>query len=498
MNSPVSRLVSPDVIAAAPSALAVSIYRAPARGEGSIDLDFLHGFALITETRQVSLPAGVSRLRFEGVADGIEAVSAIVSGLPNGILEKNRDAAVLSPASLIAASLGKAVTLERSNRRTGISERMPGTLLSDADGGLVFQTPQGVEALRCSGLPETFVFDGDAGLSATPTLSVLVKVAQPTTRTVTLSYLTRGFDWAADYTATLSADGKTVALGAWVTLANSNGVGFPHAHTQVIAGRVNHEDGYVEPFELGGAIIANCWPRGSTSDPMEATRMLKKAELLRFAGADALKMPAAALAEMSGTAARRVEQEQLGDLKLYRVPDRTSVASRQSKQVRLLDRSGVPVTTVYAADIGPAQEAYSLPAERLLRTINITANHLGLPLPSGSVSVLAKRDGWPFLVHETKLRDLAVNEDVELSLGNSPDVQVSVDPEKTSADHVTRIEVSNAKTQTIDFELHVRLPVGMRIVHADVAQGSKNGRPLFKLKVPGNSVSTFRFVSRSS
>ena len=60
--------------------------------------------------RTVHLPAGVSRLRFEGVADGIEPASAIVTGLPDGVLEKNRDGAVLSPSALIAAAVGKPVS----------------------------------------------------------------------------------------------------------------------------------------------------------------------------------------------------------------------------------------------------------------------------------------------------------------------------------------------------------------------------------------------------
>src|SRR3546814_18230215 len=57
--------------------------------------------------------------------------------------------------------------------------------------------------------------------------------------TVTLSYLARGFDWSADYVATLGADGSTLDLGAWVTLANGNGTGFPQASTTVVAGRLN-------------------------------------------------------------------------------------------------------------------------------------------------------------------------------------------------------------------------------------------------------------------
>src|SRR6202041_3514078 len=69
--------VAADIVAEKPSALSVTVYRAPQRGSGSIVLDRLEGFALISETRTVHLPAGVSRLRFEGVADGIEPASAI-------------------------------------------------------------------------------------------------------------------------------------------------------------------------------------------------------------------------------------------------------------------------------------------------------------------------------------------------------------------------------------------------------------------------------------
>ncbi len=81
------------------------------------------------------LPAGLSRLKFEGVADGIEPASAIVTGLPQGVIEKNRDAKLLSPSALIESALGKPVELLRSNRKTGKTERLGGTLLSDAGGG---------------------------------------------------------------------------------------------------------------------------------------------------------------------------------------------------------------------------------------------------------------------------------------------------------------------------------------------------------------------------
>src|SRR5882724_3544897 len=78
---PAAQVRAADVLADPPSDLIVTVYRAPSREAGSINLDDLRGFALISETRTVHLPAGKSRLRFEGVADGVEPASAIITGL---------------------------------------------------------------------------------------------------------------------------------------------------------------------------------------------------------------------------------------------------------------------------------------------------------------------------------------------------------------------------------------------------------------------------------
>jgi hypothetical protein len=508
-----------DTLASMPSDLSVTVYRAPARRSGSITLDDLGGFALISETRTVRFPAGVSRLRFEGVADGIEPSSAIVTGLPAGVIEKNREGKLLSPSALVAASVGKSVTLLRTDKKTGKTARSAGTIRSDAGGGVVFETSEGIEALRCSGLPESLSFTGVEDLAATPTLSVLVRSSEPVTRTVTLSYLAREFDWAADYIATVSADGKTMDLGAWVTLANGNGVGFPSAHTQVVAGRVNRESGEVEPLDAGGPILAQCWPRGSTSDPPQYLQVNRALPLgaarESMAKAQMMAAPAPRLEEIVLTAQRNVQQEQLGDLKLYRVPDRTTVASRQSKQVRLLDRPSIPITRVYGADLAADETDTSAPAHLLLRTINDATHHLGLPLPSGRVAVFASRDGETLLEHESNLSDLAVDEEVEVDMGDSPDVRVTAAKEKATIDPsgthelplvpgvlhlrsaqveaVNHVDISNARATEIHFELRLQLPEGGRVVRADHPLGTKNGRPIFRLTIPANETVTLRY-----
>jgi hypothetical protein len=521
--------VAHEVDADAPTDLSVTVYRAPGRSAGSMDLDFLQGFALIREIRIVRLAAGLSRIRFAGVADGIEPVSAIVTGLPDGVIEKNLDAELLSPKTLLAAAGERPLTLLRSNPKTGKTERLPGIILSGADAdGVVFRTEGGIEALRCSGLPEGFEYGGETRLAASPTLSVLVRAPRPITRSIQLSYLAHGFDWAADYTATLAADGKTMDLGAWVTLANGNGVGFPAARTQVVAGRVNREAADEVPVDEGGPILARCWPRGSTSDAVQFLEVSRAIPL----GFESTIQPrnmmyaAAAMGVLNEVAVTgsRVRQEQLGDLKLYRVPQRTTVASRQSKQVRLLDRAGIPVQRVISAQVAEDENVGNVgrglsdwaPASVLLRTRNDTAHHLGLPLPSGQVAVFQSRQGSRLLLGEADIADRAVHEDVEIVVGPSPDVQVQSESDQVTIDPqiaaliplvpgvvslrepkvVTgyHVEVSNAADSLVAFELRLRLHAGTRVTRADHPLGTLHGSPVFRLQIPAHATVRILFA----
>ncbi len=506
---------SAGVAASAPRDLSVTVYRAPVRDAGGFNLDGLGGFALVSETRTVTLPAGESRIRLEGVADGIDPASAILTGLPSGVVEKNRDARLLSPSSLVGLTVGRHVVLVRGPTEAGAEQRVEGQVLSDADGGVVFKTAEGVEALRCSGLSETFSFDDDVtGLSAKPTLSVVTRSERPLSATVTLSYLASGFDWAADYVATLSEDGATLDLGAWLTLANGNAAGFPDARVQVVAGRVNHRTGEVEPIDRGEPILARCWPRGSTSDTPEGLRIVQARPLMAPPVAVPLNVPSPPTL-FAVTAMRRAKVEQLGDLKLYRAPGLTTVASRQSKQVRLIDRQGVPVERIYGADLASNGDLPPSPASLLLRTRNDAAHHLGLPLPSGRLTLFQSREGEPLLIAQTTTRDLAENERVEWPLGAAADVQVSQTHEQRTIDRqgltpvpvipgliwalsarlydVSRVEITNAGVEPKTFELRLRLPPGVFVVRADHEVGEKDGRPIWRLVVPPGARVTVRY-----
>jgi hypothetical protein len=486
--------------------LSVTVYRAPDRPDGPISLDNLGGFALVTETRTVNVPQGDNRIRFEGVADGIEAESALITGLPGAVIEKNRDNAVLTPAALIAATLGKSVMLVRTNVKTGKVRRVPAKIRSDGGDSVLVETSDGIEAVHCSGLPEAISFITHPDLSSTPTLSARVKSPTATTAKVTLSYLARGFDWSANYTATIAADQKSMDLGAWITLGNSNGTGFPSARTRIVAGRINHETGDVEPLYMGPDNVAECWPIGTTSE----FRQFK----LSMARAVRLEVPSPMMAVAAAAPpppAVLVKLEQLGDLKLYRVPERTTLKSRQIKQVRLLDRQNIPVELFYGADLSANANVAPQAATKTLRTRNDTAHHLGLPLPSGQVASFMASNDTTVLLDEIPLHDTAVDEEIELHVGTSPDVQIKAVKEKTNVytrppflagvvrfkqslvDDVNRIEIHNATPADIQVELRLQLPGGTQVIAADAATSARGGRPLFKLPVPANRTATVRY-----
>src|SRR3546814_4443434 len=100
---------------------------------------WLKGNAWISESGAFSMPAWECEGRCEGVAGGIIPESAIVTGFPDGVIEKNQDAWLLSPASLLDASLGRRVHVRRTSGATGGVSETEAVIRSGADGAVVLE-----------------------------------------------------------------------------------------------------------------------------------------------------------------------------------------------------------------------------------------------------------------------------------------------------------------------------------------------------------------------
>lgn len=502
-SAPAQTVVSRDV-----SDVSVTIYRAPNRGSGAMDRNWPQGYALISETRTITIPAGDSIVRFEGVAEGLLPETAIVTGLPKGVREKNRDARLISPAGLVDAYLKRSVRLKRTNRKTGKVTEQDAVIQAGPNGGVIIQTSEGVEALGCSGLPERMIYpEVPADLSPRPTLSVLTNSDRAVTATVQLTYMAQGFDWSASYVARMNADSGKMGLFAWLTVANGGVQSFKDARLQVVAGQPRKERNAAPLAQPRAALRLQCWPMDVTSthpkyvftrlpwpQAVEEEVMMESADSIVVTGQRRSRVAYAPPPPPPPPApvAMVAQQEELGDLKLYRVPERVTVAAQAQKQVAMIDQSDAAFDRIYSVNAASGSQDYqSMPF--LLRGKNSKDKGLGLPLPAGSVAIFEEVAQRELLVGNADLADLAVDERVELPIGQSPDVKwrltkVSENKKRQG----WRVDLTNARPFPVNAE--ILIPYDL----IDRPPGMERGRGgwVLPVAVPENGTATASYVVR--
>ena len=113
---------------------------------------------------------------------------------------------------------------------------------------------------------------------------------------MTLTYLTPGLGWSADYVALFDEAAGRMDVQGWITLTNNSGTPYVNADTLLVAGAV-----------------------GQASSQRYRSRGRQPPGQLRQAGTES------------------ADRERLGDFYLYPLPERTTIANRQTKQVSFLD-----------------------------------------------------------------------------------------------------------------------------------------------------------------
>ena len=281
---------------------------------------YSNGVALVQDTRQLALPAGVSRQEFPDVSNTIRPATVRLSAPGTEIVEQNYDYDLLSPSALMAKAVGQTITLVRTNPATGAETREQARVLA-SNGGVVMQVGGHIEVLRDDGLPVRVVFDTlPPNLRARPTLSITLDSKAAGTRPVTISYLTGGLTWSADYVALFDEAKGALDMQGWITLGNSGEVPFVDADTVLVAGAPGDDSGGDAPVRP---------PRG----------------------------------QRAGT--ETADRARLGDFYLYPLGHRTTIAANQQKQVSFLSAGGVPAHKGYEFRndwLGAKDEAQSVDA----------------------------------------------------------------------------------------------------------------------------------------
>ncbi len=419
----VQRHNASDVVSPQADDIAITIYR--------------DNLAFITETRTVSVPKGRSTISFAGVSDLIIPQTALLREFGAVSLERNFDYDLLSQGSLLKKSIGKTIYITRADPATGSVVEEEATIVS-AGQGVVLDIDGRIEVFDCSGLPEKISFDDvPDGLRAEPTLSIEVAAIESGPQTFTISYLASGFDWQADYILRLSDEDGKADLAGWLTVTNGTSISIKEAPTGIVAGELRRLWETRAEAVNADYFFAACWPKGSTKSgarrkrSMRARRFSSAPAMLEERAFSAIDIEAdEVLVTGSMKKRQQAKREDLGDYKLFRTPEPTTVAAYQTKQVSFLNKNGVDITRIHAFEREPYevdeydQGEIALSNATLRYDIdNEKDGVLGEPLPSGTVRVMSSvGEAGSFYLGQGDVRDLAVGLPVEVEIAQSPSV----------------------------------------------------------------------------
>jgi hypothetical protein len=387
-------------------------------------------FGLVREVRDLKgLPNGQVALEFRDVASTIQPQTVAVKALGNtgalSVLEQNYRYDLLTPETLLEKYVGRNVRAYRYHEATGKEEATDAKLLSVANGPIL-QIGQEI----------TFNYPGrlafaelPPNLIAKPTLVWLVESRAPE-QSIEVSYLAQSLSWSADYVLVLDEKEASGNLVGWVTLSNNTGTSYRGAKLQLVAGDVNRvQQAY------GGMRLEK------VARPMAP--------------------PAPAF-----------QEEGLLEYHLYTLERPTDVLDKEQKQVTLLEAASVSVEkkliffgqeNFYQSRFGELVKDQKVSV--YLDFQNDAKNHLGMPLPKGTVRVYkADTSGAKQFVGEDAIDHTPRDERVRIKAGEAFDVvadrkQMSwTSLGNCSAESAWSIELRNHKDE--DVRVEVREPAG--------------------------------------
>ncbi len=387
------------------------------------------GRALIEDVRDFKFERGRSVIVLPNVSSQINAPSAsfIADGIE--IVEQNFDFDLLTPNKLMQKAVGETVTIIRTNPGTGIETREKAKVLA-VNNGVVVQIGKRIEVLRDDNLPTRVIFDKiPENLRAKPTLSVMVNSRTASTRPATLTYLSGGLSWRADYVLMFDENAKKMDLQGWATLTNQTNTTFKNVKTSLIAGHVGNKNrnqyNYNNRRNVRGNVRNNVRGGGTEQSP----------------------------------------QERIGDNYLYPLPGTTTIASSQTKQVGFVDAENVAADKSYEYEARWFQ-TLKYPQNVDVRIVFSNSREAGLgeALPKGIIRVYAKdAQGRSQFIGEDTITHVAGGSELALKIGEAFDVTVKPSVMATNkvsskrTDTSMKYEIKNAKNEPVKVTIRQQL-----------------------------------------
>jgi hypothetical protein len=396
------------------------------------------GFAVVKETRKVTLPAGVGELKFTDVAQYIDPTTVSFADLTDpstAVMEQNFQFDLATPTKILDRYVDQEIGYVQE-KDGQIVKQWKGKLLSTTQGQLVVQGPEGLRflhytdpAIRLPSLP--------TGLITRPTLLWKLASEKGGERSVRTTYQTDGITWRADYNVVLSADDAKADVGAWVTIMNLCGATFRNARLKLIAGDVQR----IQRRDQWG---------GGTGGVRMAAKAMREEDL-------------------------SFQEKSFFEYHLYTLPRRTDVLDQTTQQLILFPTArgvatekvlvyyGLPDAANWRFVATPQQDRnlgnQSNPkVDVYVRFKNEKANQMGMPLPKGKVRVYKQddADGTLEFIGEDLIDHTPKDETVLVKLGQAFDVvgertqtDFKIDTSRDWMDDTYKITLKNHKDAAV-------------------------------------------------
>ncbi|MEW5818684.1 MAG: DUF4139 domain-containing protein [Cyanobacteriota bacterium] len=412
-------------------------------------------FALVKDYIILNLTNGINELEISDIASLIDPTSVTLKNLssPESVIikEQNYRYDLIDKSTILDKMVGKSIKFRKDNEtKEGIllnpataNIRNASSYSSRNSGYFAIKTPEGI---LLTSLGDVIIDKLPDGLYPSPTLAWKVDSNRNGNQNLELAYLTDGINWYADYIATVDKDDKQIDLTAWVTLDNKSGMSYNNASLKLVAGDVRKlkERRYKDQYlYANGAVGAS----KSFEEPFK--------------------------------------EESFFEYHLYTLKDKTDVKNNETKQLTLTKAFNIPVTKKFIYD--PLRNSYynwinqgyyyyrdNRPGSGrdtsknnkinvILELKNSKSNHLGIPLPKGTVRVYKKDNSGDLqFAGEDQIDHTPEDEKIELYIGDAFDIvgeRKAIEYKDLSkAIEVTfEFKIRNHKKQSVEVEIYERV-----------------------------------------
>lgn len=463
-------------------------------------------FAVVKEDVELKLKKGDNRVRYDNVTAMAEPDSVILSD-PSGkrpftILEQNYNALTLSQGYLLKLFEGQTIDflVKMDNLEKIVKGRIirsgylppydPGyaryggsynmrraaadcfSPIIEIDGALRFSLP---------GTPLFPPLTDKQQEFLKPSLEWMILSPDEISGTMSLSYISGGMSWEADYNLVMPENGGAMDFIGWVSIDNRCGKNFEDVKIKLMAGDVNkvREDNTPRLYAA-----AKAW---------------------------------------DGAAAERVLEKKFDEYHLYTLKEPVSLKDMETKQVEFINASGVKAWTVYVYD-GMSENVFRGALNRrgspviaenfgsesnsnvsVMREFeNSVQNNLGIPLPKGKLRFYQKdSDGQLEFLGENVIDHTPKDEVVRVYTGNAFDIKgeriktsYKCDSIRKIADESFEIKLKNHKNKDVEVIVveHLLRWSSWDLVDNSDPYSKKDSNTIeFKVIVPANGKKTLNY-----